>query len=173
VSFPAVSPDKRMCLRLRPQGGFFDAPKRKYGLLMHDILKDIVTQDDIPAAVALKQSGGEITADEAASLVAMLKKLTADEQVRHWFDGSHKVMNEVEILFGGGRAARPDRLLTAPDGGRLTVIDYKFGDVKDDKYHRQMQKYRSLLHEMGFMNVECFLWYVSLGELEKINNVKN
>ena len=52
---------------------------------------------------------------------------------------------------------RPDRVIT--DGKETIVIDYKFGK-KDDKYKRQVQRYMSLMEDMGYPNVRGFIWYV-------------
>ncbi|MDR2473961.1 MAG: UvrD-helicase domain-containing protein [Tannerella sp.] len=154
----SASPDERMRLRLRPSGGMFDDSQRKYGLLMHDILSAIVTRDDIAEAVSLKVSSGEITASEAADLNAQLMALTAREDVRHWFDGSMKVMNEAEIIFDNGQTRRPDRVMIKSN---VIIVDYKFGERNDAVYSRQMAQYRSLMLAMGFVDVECYLWYVN------------
>jgi len=156
-----------MQLRLRQRGALTNDAKRRYGLLMHDILSAIVVRDDVPKAVAQMLAGGEIEPAETDTLTHSLLQHIDNDGAIHWFDGSMPVMNEAEILFGHGQTRRPDRIMFDNNNNRVIVAEYKFGDVKEEAYHLQTEKYRSLLNEMGFLNVECFLWYITLGEIEK------
>ena len=162
--FHSVSPDNRMQLKLRHNGSFFDDEKRKYGLLMHDILSSIEKHKDIAPAVTLKYLSGEINSDEATSLKGRLTSITTESNVKHWFDGSMKVMNEAEILFGSGQSRRPDRIMI-DESNNVTVVDYKFGEQKEKYHQSQIKKYMSLIREMGYHNVNGYLWYISLNEI--------
>ena len=53
-------------------------------------------------------------------------------------------------------------------GSRAVVIDYKFGERDAAQYRRQMQEYCRLMHEMGYTEVEGYLWYVKLGKIERV-----
>jgi len=164
--FYSFSPDERMLLRLHRKNGFFEDEKRKYGLLMHDLLSRIEKQDDIPRALSEKQATGEISGEEAVLLKEQLLSLTSGEEVRSWFDGSMQVMTEAEILFRKGQSCRPDRIMMDKNN-RIILIDYKFGTQKETTHRRQIEKYSALIHEMGYPDVAGFLWYFSLGEIEK------
>jgi len=76
-------------------------------------------------------------------------------------------MNEAEILFGNGQSQRPDRIMI-DQNNNVIIVDYKSGEQKEKYYRRQIEKYVSLIREMGYPNVEGFLWYISLNEIEKI-----
>ena len=165
--FHSVSPDKRMHLRLRHKGGFLDDEKRKYGLLMHDILSRIEKHEDIASAVSEKYISGEISNEEAETLKTKLTSLTSEDPVANWFNGSMKVMNEAEILFGKGQSRRPDRIMI-DENNRVIVVDYKSGEQKEKSHQRQIGKYIALIREMGYQNVEGYLWYITLNEIEKI-----
>ena len=86
---------------------------------------------------------------------------------RHWFDGTYRVMNEASIVDASGEIRRPDRVLIAPDGSRVIVIDYKFGQPLDGHKY-QVRAYVRLLKEMGYPSVEGWLWYVSSGEIVRV-----
>ncbi|MDR0573927.1 MAG: UvrD-helicase domain-containing protein [Tannerella sp.] len=163
--FYSVSPDERMQLRLRRKGGFFDDEKRKYGLLMHDILSGIEKYDDIIHAISGKYTSGEINDDEADILKKKLVALTTEDTVKSWFDGSMQVMNETEILFGKGQSGRPDRIMIDKNN-RVIIVDYKFGEQKKQYHQRQIKKYISLIHEMDYQNVEGYIWYITLNDIE-------
>lgn len=162
--FYSVSPDERMQLRLHRKGGFFDDEKRKYGLLMHDVLSDIGTHRDILPAISAKQLSGEISREEADILKDKLTTLIDGEKVKSWFDGSMTVMNEAEILFGNGQSRRPDRIMIDADK-RVIIVDYKFGEQKEKFHPRQIEKYIALIREMGFRSVTGYLWYITLNDI--------
>ena len=90
--------------------------------------------------------------------------LEAQSGNHHWFDGTYRVLNEASIVTESGEIYRPDRVLIAPDGSRVIVIDYKFG-APHFSHHRQVRNYVSLLQAMGYPAVEGWLWYVTAGEI--------
>jgi ATP-dependent exoDNAse (exonuclease V) beta subunit len=166
--FHSVSPDRRMHLRLHHRGSLLNDEKRKYGILMHDLLSRIEKRDDIPASVSEMYTSGEITGEEYHVLKEKLTALIAKEEVKHWFDGSMQVINEAEILSGDGLSYRPDRIMMHENGQGVVVVDYKSGERKEAARHRrQIKKYMSLIREMGYRNVEGYLWYVTPNEIEK------
>ena len=165
--FYSLSPDNRLSLRQRYKNGFFDDEKRKYGLLMHDILSRIEKREDITLALSEKFSTGEISRNDVIKLKAELYALTDSDEVRTWFDGSMQVMNEVEILFDKGRSLRPDRIML-DHNHRVILVDYKFGDQKETIHQRQIEQYIISIRAMGYQNVTGYLWYFTLQEIQKI-----
>ncbi len=87
---------------------------------------------------------------------------------RHWFDGTFRVMNEASIVDGRGEIRRPDRVLIAPDGSRVIVIDYKFGQPRPE-HRTQVARYVSLMRQMGYHSVEGWLWYISADEVLSVS----
>ncbi|MDR2119595.1 MAG: UvrD-helicase domain-containing protein [Tannerella sp.] len=163
---PSILPDKRIRLRLHRKGGFFEDRRRRYGILMHDILSRIREKTDIPAAVESKKAEGELNSEEATELTSRLERLLDGDRVKKWFDGSMPAMNETEILFGNGKSRRPDRIMI--DGDRATIVDYKFGEQKDARHKQQIRKYASLIHEIGYQTVTGYVWYVETDEIEEV-----
>ncbi len=108
-------PDDRLQLRLHGKGFFFDNARRKHGALMHEVLSQIRTQKDIPAAVESYRLAGVINKDEAESLIVRLEELLEMPEVHPWYDGTARVLNEVDILFGKGLSKRPDRVMISED----------------------------------------------------------
>ena len=53
-------------------------------------------------------------------------------------------------------------------GTRAVVVDYKFGNREPGRYRRQVGEYLGLLRQMGYTECEGYLWYVKLGEIEKV-----
>ena len=162
-----VSPDNRLHLRLHGKGYFFNDTRRKHGTLMHEVLSQILSRDDIPAAVESYRRAGIINRSEAEELAVRLNELLSTPEVASWYDGSARVLNEVDILFGKGLARRPDRVMIKAD--KAIVVDYKFGEKQDKRYQTQVRNYMRLIRRMGFEKVEGYLWYVELDTLETVD----
>ena len=127
---------------------FFDNARRKHGTLMHEVLSRIRTPKDIPASVESYRLAGVINREEAAELISRLEELLQAEEVKAWYDGSARVLNEVDILFGKGLSKRPDRVIIK--GGKVIVVDYKFGERQDKRHPNQVRNYLQLIRKMGF-----------------------
>ena len=163
---PSILPDQRIHLRLHRKGGFFDDKQRRYGLLMHDLLSEIQTINDIQTAVSNKESTGEINKSESKEMIERLQNLLVQPEVKCWFNGSMQVMNEAEILFDNGKSRRPDRIMLKK--GQVIVVDYKFGDQKDLRYFFQLKRYQNLIKKMGYNDVKGYIWYVEQNEIEMV-----
>ncbi|MCD8263773.1 MAG: UvrD-helicase domain-containing protein [Tannerellaceae bacterium] len=163
----SISPDDRLHLRLKGKGFFFDDDRRKHGVLMHEVLSHIETSQDIAAAVDNYLWSGIINRCEATVLKKRLADLLCDSRVAGWYDGTAKVLNEVDILFGKGLARRPDRVLVKQHC--VTVIDYKFGERKDKRHIQQVAGYLDLIRRMGYRELTGYLWYVELNEIVTVN----
>ena len=72
-------------------------------------------------------------------------------EVKHWFDGSWKVINERNIMTTE-RILRPDRIMVS--GENAIVVDYKTGEQKSNKYNSQVKRYAKTLKETGYQKVE-------------------
>jgi len=79
--------------------------------------------------------------------------------VQGWFDGSYSVVNEGDIIIPGEdyRVRRPDRVMLKMDS--TVVVDFKFGEVEDEKHKYQVKSYIRTLVSMGYPNVTGYLWY--------------
>ncbi|MDE7412383.1 MAG: UvrD-helicase domain-containing protein [Muribaculaceae bacterium] len=145
-----------------------DPDPRSEGNLLHEIMKDVGRQEDIPRAVRRYTIKGLISREESSRLAALLTVKTSREDVKGWFDGSRKVINERSILHSGRGVKRPDRIMVSPEGDAV-VVDYKFGESlkSSAKYRRQVKNYVAALRETGrFRSVKGYVWYVRLDKVE-------
>lgn len=163
----------RMRLRLPSQRYFDEDPgaelsPRNFGILMHKAFAEAETEQDIAKAIERMNNDAVISRAEAEHLSRLVSQALSDPRVREWFSGSHtQVRNENDIVLPHSPAVkRPDRVII--DGSRATVVDYKFGHAKSASYNRQTAEYMDLLRRMGYSEVEGFVWYVTLGEIERI-----
>ena len=136
-----------------------------YGKIMHEIFSEIITADDINAAVRKKVIEGKIPESEESVIREKIVKLISQPIVWEWFETGNEVLNEVSVLMPDSVSKRPDRVILR--NGKATIIDFKFGE-EDPRYLSQVRHYRNLLSEMGYGHTEAFLWYV---DADKIVNV--
>jgi ATP-dependent exoDNAse (exonuclease V) beta subunit len=165
----SVSPGERLQLNLPGRNICFDDARRKHGALMHEVLSRIATRKDIPASVEAFRRKGFIDRDEAIRLLAALEEALAHPEAAGWYDGTARVWNEVEILYGKGRTKRPDRVMIFD--GKVVVVDYKFGERRAPEHRAQVGQYIRLIRQMGYPEVEGFLWYVSLRRIEPVDGM--
>ena len=62
---------------------------------------------------------------------------------------------------------RPDRVMVKE--GRAVVVDYKFGLRENPDHRRQLGEYIELLREIGYTQVEGYLWYVRMERIVSID----
>ena len=136
--------------------------KINYGKLMHEVFEDINTREDIPAAVKRLVLEGKVEESESASLISRLDSLVSVKPVSDWFRPGNNVLKESEILLPSGVTRRPDRVII--NDGKAVIIDFKFGE-ENKHYTDQVRLYRRLLSEMGYKDIEAFLWYVDKNKI--------
>ena len=129
--------------------------------MLHEILSRVVVPEDLHQSVRQAVLAGDLTEDEAEEAAAMLASRIAEVADRGWFPAErNSVLNETELIDTDGSVYRPDRVVF--DSGRVTVIDYKFGE-HSPRYIRQVKKYADIWKRMGYDDVSAVLWYVDSG----------
>jgi len=152
------------CLKLRLHGeNYFSSEKKElqrkinYGKLMHEVFEGINIPADISFAVRKLVLEGKLPAEEGVSIEKKITSLIATPQVAEWFSPGSEVLTEVGILMPSGSIRRPDRVVFKE--GKAIIIDFKFGE-ENPHYAKQVDQYRCLLADMGYDNIEAYLWYV-------------
>jgi ATP-dependent exoDNAse (exonuclease V) beta subunit len=156
-------------LRLKLHGeNYFSSESRElrkkinYGNLMHEVFEGINTTDDISASVRKLVLEGKLAEDESAEIERRVRETISMPQVTDWFSPDNKVMKEAGILLPKGVTRRPDRVIFK--NGKTTIIDFKFGE-ENPHYAEQVKQYRNLLVDMGYSDIEGFIWYVDKNKI--------
>ena len=131
--------------------------KSERGNLIHSILAEIITEDNIENVLDDFNLQGIIDKNEKAELSVIIHKLISKPEIKPFFEKGIIVKAEEEILLPDGQKYRPDRVVFINE--RVIVIDYKTGK-KEEKHKHQIDKYADLLLEMGYENVEKYLLYI-------------
>jgi ATP-dependent exoDNAse (exonuclease V) beta subunit len=131
------------------------------GKLLHRLFSTINTAKDIDRETDRMLAEGLIESRKSAeSIKQFIHKAIDKPEVKYWFDGNYKLLNETSILFrenGTTQKRIPDRVMI--NGSKATVVDFKFGK-EHEAYLHQVEEYISLLQQMGFTDVEGYIWYV-------------
>jgi len=139
-----------------------------HGKIMHRIFEEIITINDIDKSLNKLKQKGVISSSEIPDLKQFILDKIDEMSVNNWFDGSYKVKTEANIIDKSDK--RPDRVMFGDN--EVIVVDYKFGSVKISEHKKQVADYIKLLSLMGYQNIIGYVWYVALGELEKIEDDK-
>jgi ATP-dependent exoDNAse (exonuclease V) beta subunit len=131
--------------------------KINYGKLMHEVFEGIKTAADISSAVRKLVLDGKLPDEESSEIETRINSLISSPQVANWFLPGNEVLTETGILLPSGNIRRPDRVIFKD--GRTTVIDFKFGE-ENSHYAEQVDRYRRLLVDMGYKNIDAIIWYV-------------
>ena len=142
----------------------YEANRNKYirkGNLIHDLFSRINTLDDIEKAVKQLYFEGLILSEEEQSYINSVKNIIRNSGKESWFSGDYQIYNECSILLkenGKVITQRPDRVLI--NDNEVIVIDYKSGEPHS-AHQKQMDKYVSIMKQMGHQNVHGHIWYVT------------
>lgn len=168
--YPSVSSAER--LRIRHQSLNYlltnqdlTESRLNYGLIMHDILKEITHSSDQENAIMAMVREGRITETESKKVTQEMQKFWLLPETANWFDKSNKVLNETTILSPDGKKYRPDRVIIKDN--TATIVDYKFGEKESINYNQQVRQYMDLITNMGYAS-DGYVCYVSLGKVVKV-----
>ena len=151
------------------EGGERHLSARNIGIVMHSILSQATTREDVLQGIERLLKKGRISPTQAAELSATIAREFERDEVKEWFGEWDDVRTENDILrTGEGLTLRPDRVMIRSE--RAVVVDYKFGEEHSKQYSKQVERYMALLQEMGYTHTEGYLWYLSAGKIVKIEN---
>ncbi|TFH34322.1 MAG: hypothetical protein E4G95_08410 [Bacteroidia bacterium] len=162
--------DSRLRLRLSShdylsKDGLRSRERINYGLLMHELFSSIESVEDIIPGIMRLVESGRISASQGDLLGERIEKVLDNEVVTAWFSKDNEVRTESGILLKGGLLRRPDRVLI--NDGSATIVDFKFGE-ESGVHSKQLNNYRQILKEMGYVNVMAYLWYVEQGKITEV-----
>jgi len=166
-SLPNISFEERLKLKLSNKYFFSEKGQREYGTLMHEIISKIVYLDDVEKTVEKYRLAGEITAQEYTEITDLFNQYLSDPQIKEWYSTDYRVLSEVQILQPNGKFIRPDRVMIK--NGEVIVIDYKFGEKEDKKYHRQIKNYMTQIKKMGYETIRGYICYIALNKTIEVN----
>ena len=168
VSYGTVPIGDRLRLSIRRTGQPEGDDVRRKGTVLHSILQNVVSSDDVEQAVEDAVVSGDVSVREKDGIVAKLKDAIASVSGRRWFDSAEdEIINERSIISKDGKLKRPDRMVLRADGS-LEIIDYKFSR-RNNSYVKQVEEYMLLMRESGYGQVRGYVWYVEESFVQEVD----
>ena len=143
---------------------FFDLNKndsetqRKKGLLIHDVLSQINSIDEIDFVLNNYRRTKLFDNSNLETLNSKIIKILNHNSLKHLFNNQYKILNEKEILNPSGKILRPDKIVFAKN--RIVIIDFKTGKLRENDAV-QLKEYEEALKNMNYKNIEKILVYVN------------
>ncbi|MBR4994527.1 MAG: UvrD-helicase domain-containing protein [Alistipes sp.] len=141
---------------------------RNMGIAMHAIMCEATNMQSVIERIEEYTAAGKIDSTQAEELKSVMKRELSRADIAEWFsDEWDAIHNEEDIICNAHIGTRrPDRVMIR--GDRAVVVDYKFGHDKPKGHAKTMSIYMQQLRDMGYSKVEGYLWYLTLGEIEKV-----
>lgn len=146
----------------------------KTGKILHYLFSTINTTDDIDTSLVQLEMDGliEESGTNIKRLRDMLHKRFSNRQVADWFSSRWTLFNECTILDYDAatdtvREHRPDRVMKDKKTGEVVIVDFKFGSPRPE-YVEQVNRYKALTQNMGYLNVKGYLWFVYSNRIEEV-----
>ena len=129
------------------------------GNLIHNIMSQIYTKDDINSVIADFIIKSIISEAQAAILKPIIYQIVEHPKLENYYNSNHTIYNERDIITKEGLVLRPDRLVINAIN-EAVIIDYKTGTI-DKKHAQQLQSYQDVLEDMSIITKKKILIYVN------------
>jgi ATP-dependent exoDNAse (exonuclease V) beta subunit len=129
------------------------------GNLIHNIMSKIKTKDDVEFALNEFINNATITLEQAKPLKELVLEIVNYPELKDFYNTSHIIYNERDIITKDGFIIRPDRVVINSNN-EATIIDYKTG-VEDIKHIQQLELYEDALKNMHISVKNKIIVYVN------------
>ncbi len=131
---------------------------KNYGNLIHKILSEVITKDDVHKVIEKYFQQGEISLEEKEQLQEKILKIVGHTKLKWYYSKDVVVYNEREILFKA-KTVIPDRLVFDKNN-KVTIIDYKTG-ISKEEHRYQLENYASVLASLNYLVSKKVLVYIN------------
>ncbi|MBC8321563.1 MAG: UvrD-helicase domain-containing protein [Bacteroidetes bacterium] len=146
---------------------FTGISSKSYGKLIHKILAEIKTADDITSTINTLISFGLFNINDIKIIETTITDVVTHPDLKKYYEKELIIKNETELLLNNGEIVRPDRVVINKQ--LFTIIDYKTGEEKDEDYH-QLRKYSEAFSALGYKTIESKIVYI--GDIIRIVDVR-
>jgi ATP-dependent exoDNAse (exonuclease V) beta subunit len=137
------------------------------GINLHRVFEGAITEEDLRESIRRMTLDCIIDKKQAQNLNDKITAALSNATIAQWFKPKWDDVKYEADIISQGSVRRPDRVMI--NGDKVVIVDYKFGDKRNKAYHKQMGEYMTLISKMGrYTNIEGYIWYIALGEIEKV-----
>ena len=137
-----------------------------YGNLLHKILERISNIDMWEQAAEKVFCEYNVTENDEKEIKSKLEKILNEKtDIYKWYKNSLQIISE-QFIVSDKKKYRPDKIFILKD--KVILVEFKTGDTELEKYHYQIKKYSNLLSQMGYKNIEAYLYNLDKNLIEKV-----
>ncbi|CAH8288002.1 ATP-dependent exoDNAse (exonuclease V) beta subunit [Mariniflexile fucanivorans] len=129
------------------------------GNLVHNIMSDIETSDDIDIVITNYINSAIINTSQAEKLKTIVTQIVNHPKLDAHYKPHNTIYNERDIIAKEGIILRPDRVVLNTEN-EAVIIDYKTG-FEDKKHIQQLQSYQDVLEDMNIVVKKKILVYIN------------
>ncbi|MCB0480518.1 MAG: UvrD-helicase domain-containing protein [Flavobacteriales bacterium] len=137
--------------------------ERQYGILLHEVFSRLNSFEH--AENLIKEHFSHLPENIKSNILKDILAAAKTKQLQAFFDPNANIRNEVKMIEPNGSILRPDRVLIQDNTAK--ILDYKTGK-KLNKDHTQVTLYKAALQNMGYKNVQGFIYYTQHQELVEV-----
>lgn len=139
--------------------------EQRFGNQFHELVSTIHAAEEISNSISKAIKEGKVEVQFEQQLQKELSELFQNASYTSLFENALDILDEQSLIISESEELRPDKIIVHAQ--ETYIIDYKTG-VPNSKHQKQLNAYKSSLEQMGYPNVQCYLYYTSLKELRLI-----
>lgn len=120
----------------------------EFGNILHEIMSNVHTLQDVPQSVEIAIETGLITQNQKSIFSQMIHEIVSNPQLSSFFDEKYKSWNEQTLLRKHGKPLKPDRMVEVGPQ-TMWILDYKTGKPAMS-HQNQVNEYAQVIKEMGY-----------------------
>jgi len=136
----------------------------RLGKQFHSIMEQSESPEKAQLLIEEGMKTGLIAVNFKEALSGMVGSFYENEAVKALLE-SGKHLNERTLLVDENTRLRPDKLIVKDK--KAVVLDFKTGAALP-KHETQIRQYAEVLQQIGYEEVEAYLYYSMVNELEKV-----
>ena len=151
---------------------------QRFGNQLHLLLSIINHPTDIETAIQQLVKSGEIEIDFLERLKSESFEILQDIDYQSLFANHIEILSEQPIIIDAFKTIRPDKIIIKDykiqdiniEGfiqKKAIILDYKTG-MPNAKYAKQVTEYVLAIKEIGYREVEGYLFYTATKKLERV-----
>ena len=144
-----------------------DTSKRK-GIILHEILARVNHENELNSVIKQMQFDGWFRQSEFIEIEQLALSVLSQPDLRLILDKPFYILSEQTIVNSEGNSYRPDKVLIGEN--EVIIIDFKFTGEPKPQHYNQVEEYKNLLQEMGYKNIQGYLYYGYLKELKEVTS---
>ncbi|MBS1744574.1 MAG: UvrD-helicase domain-containing protein [Bacteroidetes bacterium] len=136
------------------------------GSLAHEVLAHASNEKEAVNYLKKLLSEGVLQEAEMKEIQQAVMEVLQHPELNSLLHEPGQSIVEKDIIDTNGYVHRPDRIIIKKDG--VVLIDYKFTHEQSPRHVEQILAYKKLLSEMGYNNVQPYIFYAEKKELKMV-----